>query len=335
MQAGFGLIHPFTNIIMAWFWLLSPKFTNRLGEDVLGRYLPAGLDREACFRAKVRHYPFTTEDPSRYLEIAARLEVRAGRGTERGGLYLDLRGINEQERIPPGSDIAAMWPVSKQWFKSKGVDVLSRPLEVGVFGHAINGGLRIDEHARTTVPGLYAVGEVSAGPYGADRLGGNMLLNCQVFGARAGRHAATVPRSQPPIPAALQRDFVARIEKLQGRSGARKASEVKREIKRCMTQHLLILRNGRGLQACLTRLREIREAAPAITVASPRDLVGAHEVEMLLDVGELMASAALERAESRGSHFREDYPQRDPAWAGPIFVRRKGERPVFRRGRFA
>jgi L-aspartate oxidase len=335
IQAGFGLVHPFTNIIMAWFWLLGPRFTNRLGEEVLDRYLPVGLDREACFRAKVRHYPFTTEDASRHLEIAARLEVRAGRGTERGGLYLDLRGVNEQERIPPGSDIAAMWPVSKQWFKSKGVDVLSQPLEVGVFGHAINGGLRIDEHAHTTVPGLYAVGEVSAGPYGADRLGGNMLLHCQVFGARAGRHAATAARSQASIPAALQRDFAARMEKLQGRSGTRTVSEVKREIKRCMTEHLLILRNGRGLQTCLTRLREIREAVPAIAVASPRDLAGVHEVEMLLDVGELMAGAALERAESRGSHFREDHPQRDPAWAGPIVVRREGEQAVFRKGRFA
>lgn len=336
MQAGFGLIHPFTNIIMAWFWLLGGKFTNRLGEEFLDRYLPPGLDRQTCFRAKVRHYPFSTEDPSRFLEIASLEEIRAGRGTERGGVRLDLRGVNEAERIPPGSDIATMWPMSKEWFKSKGLDIMSCLLEIAVFGHAVNGGLRIDADAQTTVPGLYAAGEASAGPYGADRLGGNMLVNCQVFGARAGRHAAQAARERPGrMTEGRGRDFAAAVTALAGRTGSRKVAEVKREVKRAMSAHALVVRSGPGLEACLGRLQEIREWLPDVVVTSPRDLVGLHETANLLDVGELMVRAALLRTESRGSHFRKDYPQRDAAWACPIFIRREGGGAHLSKGRFA
>jgi fumarate reductase (CoM/CoB) subunit A len=337
MQAGFGLIHPFTNIIMSWFWLLGPKLTNRPGEEFLDRYLPPGMDRETCFRAKAKHYPFSSEDPSRHLEIAAKQEIEAGRGTERRGIFLDLRQVNEAERIPPGTDIAAMWPVSKGWFKSKGVEVMSRPLELGLFGHAVNGGLRIDENAQSTIPGLYAAGEASAGPYGADRLGGNMLLNCQVFGARAGRHAARSGRDrQAGIPEARQRDFAEEVKSLLGRTGSLGVAEVKREIKKIMSRHALVIRSGPGLEACLERLQVIREdLVPAVTVGTPKELVGLLEIRNLLEIGELMARAALLRAETRGGHFREDFPARDEAWAGPLFIRRENGKACLSKGRFA
>jgi len=338
MQAGFGLIHPFTNIIMAWFWLLGPKLTNRIGEEFLDRYLSPGMDRETCFRAKVRHYPFSSEDPSRYLEIAAKQEIEAGRGTERRGIFLDLRQVNEAERIPPGTDIAAMWPVSKEWFKSKGVDVMSRPLELGLFGHAINGGLRIDENAQSTIPGLYAAGEASAGPYGADRLGGNMLLNCQVFGARAGRHAAQSARGRHPgILEASQRDFAGEIKSLLGRTGSRSVTEVKREIKKIMSRHVLVIRSGPGLEACLERLQAIREElVPTIAIKTAKDLIGFLEIRNLLEAGELMTRAALMRTETRGGHFREDFPERDDeAWACPIFIRCEEGKACLSKGRLA
>jgi succinate dehydrogenase/fumarate reductase flavoprotein subunit len=338
MQAGFGLIHPFTNIIMAWFWLLRPKLTNRLGEEFLDRYLPPGTDRETCFWAKVRHYPFTSQDASRYLEIAAKQEIEAGRGTERRGIFLDLRHVSEAERIPPGSDIAAMWPVSKEWFRSKGVDVMSRPLELGIFGHAINGGIRIDENAQSSILGLYATGETSAGPYGADRLGGNMLLNCQVFGARAGHHAALSARGrQPGISEARGRDFADQMKSLLGRPGARSVAEVKREIKKTMSRHVLVIRSGSGLEACLERLQAIREElVPTLAIGTAKDLIGFLEVRNLLAAGELMTRAALMRTETRGGHFREDFPERDDeAWACPIFIRCEGGKACLSKGRFA
>ena len=337
MQAGFGLVHPFTNIIMAWFWLLYPRLTNRLGEEFLDRYLPPGVNRETCFRAKVKHYPFTSEDPSRALEIAATREIEAGRGTERHGIFLDLRQVDEAKRIPAGSDIAAMWPVSKEWFRSKGLDVMSRPLELGIFGHAVNGGIRIGENAESTVPGLYAAGETSTGPYGADRLGGNMLLNCQVFGARAGCHAAERARGRKPgIPESRQRDFAKEITSRLGRAGSRSVAEVKGEIQKTMNRHVLVIRNGPGLEACLERLRAIGEAlVPTIAVGSPTELIGLAEIGNLLETGELMARAALMRTETRGGHYREDFPERGgEAWACPIFIRREDGKTSLSKGRF-
>ncbi len=337
MQAGFGLVHPFTNIIMAWFWLLGPRLTNRSGEEFLEGYLPPGIDRESCFRAKVKHYPFTSEDPSRFLEIAAKREIEAGRGTERRGIFLDLRQVDEARRIPPGSDIAAMWPVSKEWFRSKGLDVMSRPLELGLFGHAVNGGIRIDGSAESSVPGLYAAGEASTGPYGADRLGGNMLLNCQVFGARAGRHAAERARGRTPrIPESRQRDFASAITSRVARAGSSSVAEVKGEIQETMSRHVLVIRNGPGLEAGLERLRAIgEELVPTVAVGTPKELVGLYEIESLLETGELMARAALMRTETRGGHFREDFPQRDDAaWACPIFIRHEAGKASLSKGRF-
>ena len=337
MQAGFGLIHPFFNIIMAWFWLLAPRLTNRLGAEFLHSYLPPDLPAERCFRAKVKHYPFTSADDSRYLEIAAKREIAAGRGTDRGGVFLDLRHVNEAERIPAGSDIAAMWPVSKAWFQGKGLDVMREPLELGIFGHAINGGVRIDADGQSSLPGLYAAGEASAGPYGADRLGGNMLLNCQVFGARAGRHAAASRSKQPEISTAQAGDFTARVTSRLGRSGTTSVAQGKRAIQAAMSQHLLVIRTKAGLEECLTRLRAIREEIlPTVVVATPADLVGLHEAENLAEVGTLMAQTALLRRETRGGHYREDFPERqDSAWAGPIVIRSDGGKPSLSLERFA
>lgn len=336
MQAGFGLVWPFTNMIMAWFWLLAPRFTNGLGEECLARHLPRDVGIESCYQAKVQHYPFSTEDPSRYLEIAAVEEIRAGRATQRQGLFLDLRGVDEAGHIPAGSDIAGMWPLSKAWFESRGVDVMARPLEISVFGHAINGGLRIDGHGRSTLPGLYAVGESAAGPYGADRLGGNMLASCQVFGARAGRDAARVARERPPRPAAgLIRDAAARLGRVAGRPGEGTAAEIKREIQRSMSAHGLVVRSGAGLERCLGELAEIRPRLSAVGVGRARDLVELLEAENLLEVGELMTRAALFRTESRGSHFRADHPQRSAEWACPVFLRREAGGARLAKGCFA
>ena len=112
---------------------------------------------------------------------------------------------------------------------------------------------------------------------------------------------------------------------------------MKREIKTAMSRHVLVIRTGPGLEACLLRLQAIREELlPAIAVGTPKDLVGLHETMNLLEVGELMARVALMRTESRGSHFREDFPERnDEEWACPVFIRRDGRKASLSKGRFA
>jgi L-aspartate oxidase len=103
-----------------------------------------------------------------------------------------------------------------------------------------------------------------------------------------------------------------------------------------MSRHVLVIRSGPGLEACLERLRIIREElVPTVAVGTPRDLVGLLEIKNLLEVGELMARAALMRAETRGGHFREDFPDRDEAWSGPLFIRRENGKACLSKGRFA
>ena len=103
-----------------------------------------------------------------------------------------------------------------------------------------------------------------------------------------------------------------------------------------MSRHVLVIRNGPGLDACLERLQVIREElVPTVAVGTPKELIGVLEIGNLLEAGELMARAALMRAETRGGHFREDFPDRDDAWAGPLFIRRENGKACLSKGRFA
>jgi fumarate reductase (CoM/CoB) subunit A len=324
MQAGFGTIKPALNMIMTWLWAFNPKFVDRDGRALLTGVLPGGVTSAQVMKAKVKHYPFSTSDDSKWLEIAAKLAMNEGRASEAGGFTLDLRGVDEGV-LPADSDLAVMWPITKQWFAKKRVDVVNAPLEVGLFGHAVNGGLVISEHCETSIPGLFAVGETAGGPYGADRLGGNMLLNTQVFGKRAGRRAAEVGRARAGV---ANRAALPAINTLVCAGGDMPAKEALKRVKKAMTRDVLIIRNERGLvraQAELDALRADIEdkrfgAGNAIAI------IDLSEAMNLLDVGTVMIAAARLRKETRGSHYRDDFPEKDPEWSRPIFVRRLCER---------
>lgn len=334
MQAGFGTIKPALNMIMTWFWAFNPKFVDGDGKPVLDDVLPPGVTPQQVMKAKVKHYPFSTSDDSRWLEIGARKVMDAGRVTELGGFRLDLRDIDEGV-LAPGSDLAVMWPITKQWLLKKRVDVTREPLEVGLFGHAINGGLVISEHCETTVPGLFAVGETAGGPYGADRLGGNMLLNTQVFGKRAGRRAAEVGRTRKPPrsgDATLPEiDFLFRAR------GSIPAREALRRVKTTMSRGVLVVRNERGLARAQDELEALRAeiTADRFQANDVMQLTDLSEAMNLLDVGTLMIAAARLRKETRGSHYREDYPHTDAQWAHPVIIRKTPHGPEAAAGTFA
>jgi L-aspartate oxidase len=337
MQAGFGTIKPALNIVMAWFWALLPGFLDRHGRPVLEGVGPPDLQADMVMKTKVRHYPFTASDESKWLEIGAKLAMTEGRATDRGGLYLDLRQVDE-DILPEGSDLRVMWPISKEWLRKKNMDVEQEPLTVGLFGHAINGGMTISPHGETTVPGLLAAGETATGPYGADRLGGNMLLNCQVFGKRAGRRAAEIGRSRrhPAGGRGLAAEKAA-VERYLAADGGRDAKEALAGIQETMTRNLLVVRNHRGLAAAEEALAQVREELEkgAFCIRTVKDVFQICEALNLVEVGMLMAGAARLRKETRGSHYREDFPHKDPAWEKPIMIRRGIEGPEFEPGEFA
>ncbi|HEX6979726.1 MAG TPA: FAD-binding protein [Alphaproteobacteria bacterium] len=334
MQVGFGTIRPALNIIMAWFWALFPKFVDRDGRPILDGILPDGLTPEQVMKAKVKHYPFSTSDDSKWLEIGAKRAMSEGRTTDLGGFYLDLREVDESV-LPKGSDLAVMWPISKGWLLRKHMDVTKEPLSIGLFGHSINGGLVIDSHGQSTVPGLFAVGETAGGPYGADRLGGNMLLNCQVFGKRAGRRAAEVGRARRHGAAVSTK--LPELDILRRSRGARDPREATLRIKEAMTRDVLAVRTERGLVRAAEELSALRDEIEAgvFNADTPKRLIELHEALSLLDTGQMIIAAARLRTETRGSHYREDFPSTDPDWTCPIFVRRSGGGPEVEPGRFA
>jgi succinate dehydrogenase/fumarate reductase flavoprotein subunit len=210
-----------------------------------------------------------------------------------------------------------------------GVDIGRRPVEVASIGHAINGGLRIEPSAESTVGSLFAGGESAGGPHGADRLGGNMNLTCQVFGKRAGRSAAE--RARGAGRQALRPEIVRAEEERLNRLGTRRGrlgpGQMKRAIQECMWRHLLIVRSDESLRACLAQIERLRDEIADLNAQGPQQVMGALEVESLLTVGEIMARCALLRTESRGSHYREDYPVRDDGrWETSIIARRRDGR---------
>jgi fumarate reductase (CoM/CoB) subunit A len=333
MQAGFGTIKPALNIIMAWLWAFCPKFTDSSGRALLDGLLPGDLTTEQVMKRKVKHYPFSSSDESKWLEIAATRAMREGRASDQGGFLMDLRGVDESV-LPAGSDLAVMWPISKEWLLKRRIDVAAEPLQIGLFGHSINGGLVVSPHCESTVPGLFAVGETAAGPYGADRLGGNMLLNCQVFGKRAGIRAAQVGRERSAH-AASHRAIPVLEKPVHSKAGS-PVKEATRRIKQIMTDGALIVRSESGLRQAAGQLVALREEieAGAFAVGSVAQMVDLSEATNMLETGTMMVAAAMERKETRGSHYREDYPEVDPRLAQPLLIRQGSNGPRVTPGRF-
>ncbi|MBI3086715.1 MAG: FAD-binding protein [candidate division NC10 bacterium] len=328
MQAGLGIVHPVRNILNAWVWALRPRLSNAQHEEFLGRYLPPGIGAEGCMDARSGHYPFSTYDGSQFIDIAIQKELRVGRGTPRTGVYLDFTTTREADipDTPRGRDARRMWGITREWIKvNRGVDIAEQPIQVACFGHAINGGLQIDPCAESTLPCLFAGGESAGGPHGADRLGGNMILTCQVFGKRAGQSAAQrarergVPSVSPEAVAAEEE----RLARVQSRRGPLQPARLKRRLQEAMWRHVLVVRSEESLRACLSEVERLRDQTKDLGVEGPAHLPGALEVENLLTVAEIMARAALLRTESRGSHYRADHPRRDDSrWQTSIVTRR-------------
>jgi len=324
MQAGVGTIYPTENLLNAWLWSLKPRLINKDNEEFLSHYVPSDLiDR--CYQDKAKHFPFSSRDNSKYIEIAIHTEIKKGKATDKGGVLLDFTHVNDTflKTFPEKSEIRKMWSITQEWFARRGLDITKEPLQVVVHAHAINGGLRINEKAQSTIPGLYAAGEVAGGPHGADRLGGNMMVTCQVFGQRAGKYAAENAKKEKDR--AINKKLIDKekqhiLEILQ-KSGSRPASELKRMIQETMWQNVLVVRSKRSLERCKGDLQKIREVFSENLKVEKEEVFEALEVENLLDVADMMVSAALARKESRGSHYREDYPTSDSNWKKVISIR--------------
>lgn len=261
-------------------------------EEFLPSYLPEGITLAECIRENILHAPFSVRDKaSRYLAIGIVEEIKAGRATPSRGIYVDLRDCPSFRGTP-----------QDHFFRYRGIDASAHPVEVSMGFQCCNGGLRVNRKMETTVAGLFAAGENAGGLHGADRLGGNMLAGCIISGRIAGEQAAGYAKNcartehlpyQPKELIAAKPDL------------AKEYAHLIMEIRQYAWDNLLVIKSKSSINRFQARLDEICEEARRI---APNPGAVPVEVENLLILGKALAKTALERKESRGGFYREDYP---------------------------
>ncbi len=253
-------------------------------------------------------------DPGR-MELSTRdivaraiaTEILQGRGTEHDGVYLDVTHL-------PREQVETRLPVMLEQFLKFGVDIRTEPMQVAPTAHHIMGGLRITPEGRTTLPGLFACGEVSGGVHGANRLGGNSLADTQVFGKRAGEAAGKSEKRQKTVD-------IRQIETQQVRlsgflSGNTNPSLVRKELQLAMWQGAGIFRNAGDLEKTLQTTRHL--SAVNLRAVSVRNLAECCIVQNMCLTASLICRSALLRKESRGAHVRTDISQSYDAEHSPF-----------------
>jgi len=245
-------------------------------------------------------------------------EVKAGRGSPHGGVFLDIAWI--KEKLPNAEEhIKRKLPSMYHQFKELAdLDITKEPMEVGPTTHYIMGGVRVEADSQmSTVPGLYAAGECASGINGANRLGGNSLSDLIVFGKRAGEYASQYARAtgQPRIDeAAVDRAIATSLAPFDRGAEGENPYNAQQDLQDAMQRLVGIVRNEAEMKEALGRVRDLKERADRLGAEGHREYhSGWHtsiDVRNLLAVSEAITVSAIERKESRGGHFREDYPEK-------------------------
>ena len=316
---------------------------NSLGERFMfGDIPPAYRNQTADNEEEGWRYTQGDKDARRPPELLTRdhvarcivREVKEGRGSPHGGVFLDIAWI--KEKLPSAAEhIKRKLPSMYHQFKELAdIDITEEPMEVGPTTHYVMGGVRVDADSQMTdVPGLFAAGECAAGLHGANRLGGNSLSDLLVFGKRAGEYAARF--AQENSGGEISRDHTARVARAAleafdrgvDAGGAENPFEIQQDLQKMMQDQVGIVRNEDDMQAAVEGIGRLRERAERVAVSGNREYnPGWHtalDLRNLLTYSEAIARAALARKESRGAHTRLDYPDKDEKFGKLSVVIRK------------
>jgi succinate dehydrogenase flavoprotein subunit len=258
-------------------------------------------------------------------------EVREGRGSPHGGVYLDIAWI--KERLPNAAEhIKKKLPSMYHQFKQLAdIDITTEPMEVGPTTHYIMGGIHVDGDTQmSTVPGLFAAGECAAGLHGANRLGGNSLSDLLVFGQRAGTYAAQFAQAHAPVAPDLGQANEAAQQALEpfSRTTGEGPYQIQHALQDTMQELVGIVRREEEMAKALSQISALSARAAQVAVVGNREYnPGWHtalDLGNLLTVAEAITRSAIERRESRGGHFRDDFPDKDPGSATFNITLRKG-----------
>ena len=263
-------------------------------------------------------------------------EVKAGRGSPHGGVFLDISWIKEKMSNAPEHIKKKLPSMYHQFMQLANLDITKEPMEVGPTTHYAMGGIRVNGDTQATnVPGLYAAGECAAGLHGANRLGGNSLSDLIVFGKRAGEYAAKFAKENSSGPIndsqveAAAREALAPYDRGE-KTGATANGpyQVQHELQDMMQKLVGIVRREDEMKQALDGLGKLYEREKTVCVYGHREYnSGWHtaiDLKHLLTISEAITRAAIDRKESRGGHFREDFPDKDPAAATYNSVISKG-----------
>jgi succinate dehydrogenase / fumarate reductase flavoprotein subunit len=288
-------------------WLLNAE-----GERFMERYAPNKLElasRDVVSRAE-------------------QTEINEGRGFPDGTVALDIT------KVPRKRTLEALREIVNIGKDFAGVDITREPIHIRPGNHYIMGGVKTDVNGETTIPGLYAAGEVACvSVHGGNRLGANSLLDTLVFGRRSGVHAAkrAMQMAMPSTPAARISDAEKEIAAIVGRDSAgRRVGAIKHELGATMNQYAAVFRDAEGLAKGLEIVHRLQEEATKAPIDDRgsvfnQDVISAIELGYMLDVAEAIVVAAQERKESRGAQFRTDFPQRNDAeWLKHIDISANG-----------
>lgn len=275
------------------------KLINKNGERFMSRYAPEKME-------------LATRD------VVARSiyqEIIEGRGTEKGGVYLDISHLDD-DYIDEKLETMVLQ------FENVGVDIKHGPIEVAPTAHHFMGGLKINTDASTSLENLFGAGEVCGGVHGANRLGGNALADTQVFGKIAGESASKAAKATELKTNEEQvKKEASRIEGLI-KKGTIKPLEFKNNIKNLMWEKVAIVRDEKTLNEALGQLQDMQKDLENLDVSDKRqyndELVNALEVINMVEICILTVKSAILRRESRGAHFRSDFPETKEEWKKSI-----------------
>jgi succinate dehydrogenase / fumarate reductase flavoprotein subunit len=245
-------------------------------------------------------------------------EVKAGRGSPHGGVFLDIAWIKEKIKDSEGHIKRKLPSMYHQFKELADLDITREAMEVGPTTHYIMGGIRVDgDSQESSIPGLYAAGECASGINGANRLGGNSLSDLIVFGKRAGEYAAEYARKRqaPQVnEASVQAAIAEALAPFERGDSGENPYKVQADLQDSMQALVGIVRNEPEMQEAVSRIQGFKERAARVGVSGHREYhAGWHtalDLRNLLAVSEAIARSAIERKESRGGHFREDYPDK-------------------------
>lgn len=281
------------------------RLFNAVGERFMQKYSPEYMELDA-------------------RDVVARAifqEIKEGRGTVRNAVYLDISHKEEafiKERLPK---------IYSQ-FKSLGIDITKEAMEIAPTAHYSMGGVDIDFNSgATSVKGLFAVGETTAGLHGANRLGGNSLLETLVLGKICGEHLVNFVKENREIPHSSEavRDQIEYLEQLKNtREGENPLQQI-RKLQKLMWNSAGILREGRVLKEALRELKEMKQQLNRIKVNHSEKgatIVNALNLKFMIPIAEAVICSAYIRQESRGAHFRKDFSETKKNWKRNILCRK-------------